>query len=138
MKRKSMRQRKKERQEKASSTGGLISQFMAITPLMQKRLLESRTIFSNESVLQKFDTAQLEKQNQANYLQVKELTFIKDGKEETESRKIDMEFVWNKILKDKKKSKLDYKLIAEEISKEYLEADEKYVNVDYTTYNKNN
>ena len=104
---------------------------------MRKRIEENRTIFGNEPTLQKKEVIQLKMNHTKTlYLKVEALKYKEKDNDKILVRKIDKEFIWNKILKEHPKSEMDYEIVAKEIAKKYLKDDEDYINVDWNKYYK--
>ncbi len=136
MKKISLKEKRKLKKETNSLQGGEIAQLMIMTPLMRKKIEENRTIFGNEPILEKKEVIQLINNNKILYLKVKNLKYKNKNGDEVLIRKIDKEFIWNKVLKEHPKSATDYEIIAKEIAKEYLELDEDYIGVNWDKYSK--
>ena len=131
----SLKEKRKLKKETNSTQGGEIAQLMIMTPLMRKKIEENRTIFGNEPILQKKEIIQLKiNHNKILHLNVENLKYKNRDSDKILVRKIDKEFIWNKVLKEHPKSEMDYKIIAEEIAKEYLKSDEDYISVDWDKY----
>lgn len=134
-KKKTRKERREENRIRLSSNGGISGNSIALSPVMQKRLKENRTIFSNEAVLKNYEVAQLQKDEQElSYLKIENITLNKGGDEEV--KKVNEELIWNKILKEKIKSQEDYELIAQELAKKHLKKNETFLDVDFSTYAK--
>ncbi|MEA3354651.1 MAG: hypothetical protein U9Q33_12640 [Campylobacterota bacterium] len=124
------------KEKKNRSSGGIAVQLMAITPLMKKKIEENRTVFGNEPTLQKEQLEENSDESKNIYLKVDEILYKDQHSGETLSRKINEDYLWNKVVKDGSKSGMDYKIVAKEIGKKHLESNEEFVNVKYSTYTK--
>lgn len=131
-----MEKEKKKTYKKNLSNGGAISQLMAVTPLMRKKISQNRTVFGNEQLLAKEELTQLKSEDKkSEYLLINNLKYKDNNTKKISNRKIDEEFIWNEIVKSNK-GKIDYKIVSKELAKKYLEPNETYVDVEYITYNK--
>ena len=126
------------KQTSTSSNGGITSQLIAITPLMQRKIEEQKKLFGNKienKSIHKKELSQLANRNHGHivYLRVKNLIYM-DKEDNILHRKIDYTEIWTKILKNYPKGKIDYASVAKEIAMEYLRKHEEYVDVEWDTY----